>query len=156
MCLSLDFSPSLLFMDHLFLSSFLQQCTEVSIKILGRRPHLLCPVLQGAAPKLCPLPASTPTSPSECFPVSGKCYIMLKCCMFAIIIKQQEMHNHVKCCMLKQDIEDNRREAQYHNDLMQFYTIALPHMQHVKLSIVNLDCPRSAQLRPFLPYLYGA
>ena len=65
-CASLLTPPSLLFMDHLFLSSFLQQLTKVSvIETLGRRPHLQCLVPRGAAPKLCPLPASTPTSPSE-------------------------------------------------------------------------------------------
>lgn len=56
----------LLFADHLFLSSFLPQGSKGSVGTLGRRPRLLCPVLQGAAPKLCPSPASTPISPSEC------------------------------------------------------------------------------------------
>ena len=65
--LSLDFFPSLRFMDHLFLALLPQQWTEVPIETLGRRPHLLCPVLQGAAPKLYPSPASTRTSPSEYF-----------------------------------------------------------------------------------------
>lgn len=65
MCLSFDFSPSLLFMDHLFPSWFLQQCQEFSIKTLRKRTHPICPVLQGAAPKLCPSPALTLISPSE-------------------------------------------------------------------------------------------
>lgn len=66
MFLSLDSSPLMLFMDHLFLSSFLHQWTEVSIETLGRRPRLLCPAHQGAAPRLCPSPASTPISQSKC------------------------------------------------------------------------------------------
>lgn len=45
--------------------SYLQRWTEVSVKTLGRRPHLLCPAHQEGDPRLYPLPASTPTSPSE-------------------------------------------------------------------------------------------
>lgn len=48
-----------------FVFFFPLQWTGVSVRTLGKRVRLLCPALQEGHPKLYPLPASTPTSPSE-------------------------------------------------------------------------------------------